>query len=153
MAALSKSIPHSCYEIGHTWHPHCGRAFLHITQGALGESLRIYGTLYLRWQSIAVFCSPALEQKELFLELCRRGTSAPDSRQRVTTGGVETERHREGQGGGKKRRKSKRREETEFEMLSDLWSAEGGRKESKQIVQCEESSGMYREKGRDTADA
>ncbi|XP_060090950.1 transmembrane protein 135 isoform X1 [Heteronotia binoei] len=47
MAALSKSIPHSCYEIGHTWHPHCGRAFLHITQGALGESLRIYGTLYL----------------------------------------------------------------------------------------------------------
>ncbi|XP_054830230.1 transmembrane protein 135 isoform X3 [Eublepharis macularius] len=47
MAALSKSIPHTCYEIGHTWHPHCGRAFLHITQGALGESLRIYGTLYL----------------------------------------------------------------------------------------------------------
>nr|XP_020665091.1 transmembrane protein 135 [Pogona vitticeps] len=35
------------YLIGHTWHPHCGRAFLHITQGALAESLRIYGTLYL----------------------------------------------------------------------------------------------------------
>ncbi|XP_033001985.1 transmembrane protein 135 [Lacerta agilis] len=47
MAALSKSIPHSCYEIGHTWHPHCGRAFADITQGALLESLRIYGTLYL----------------------------------------------------------------------------------------------------------
>ncbi|XP_007434103.2 transmembrane protein 135 isoform X1 [Python bivittatus] len=47
MAALSKSIPHNCYEIGHTWHPHCGRAFMHVTQGALGESLRIYGTLYL----------------------------------------------------------------------------------------------------------
>ncbi|XP_026536265.1 transmembrane protein 135 [Notechis scutatus] len=47
MAALSKSIPHNCYEIGHTWHPHCGRAFVHITQGAFGESLRIYGTLYL----------------------------------------------------------------------------------------------------------
>uniref|UniRef100_A0A8D0BRI6 Transmembrane protein 135 n=1 Tax=Salvator merianae TaxID=96440 RepID=A0A8D0BRI6_SALMN len=47
MAALSKSIPHSCYEIGHTWHPHCGRAFVHITQGALAESFRIYGTLYL----------------------------------------------------------------------------------------------------------
>ncbi|KAM6446435.1 transmembrane protein 135 isoform 3-T3 [Liasis olivaceus] len=47
MAALSKSIPHNCYEIGHTWHPHCGRAFVHVTQGALGESLRIYGTLYL----------------------------------------------------------------------------------------------------------
>uniref|UniRef100_A0A8D0H4F5 Transmembrane protein 135 n=1 Tax=Sphenodon punctatus TaxID=8508 RepID=A0A8D0H4F5_SPHPU len=47
MAALSKSIPHGCYEIGHTWHPHCGRAFMHITRGALAESLRIYGTLYL----------------------------------------------------------------------------------------------------------
>ncbi|ETE66190.1 Transmembrane protein, partial [Ophiophagus hannah] len=47
MAALSKSIPHNCYEIGHTWHPHCGRAFVHITQGAFEESLRIYGTLYL----------------------------------------------------------------------------------------------------------
>nr|XP_028581854.1 transmembrane protein 135 isoform X2 [Podarcis muralis] len=47
MAALSKSIPHSCYEIGHTWHPRCGRAFADITQGALLESLRIYGTLYL----------------------------------------------------------------------------------------------------------
>ncbi|XP_030414833.1 transmembrane protein 135 isoform X1 [Gopherus evgoodei] len=47
MAALSKSIPHNCYEIGHTWHPHCGQAFLHITHGALAESLRIYGTLYL----------------------------------------------------------------------------------------------------------
>ncbi|XP_064890675.1 transmembrane protein 135 isoform X2 [Columba livia] len=47
MAALSKSIPHNCYEIGHTWHPRCSAAFLHITQGALAESLRIYSTLYL----------------------------------------------------------------------------------------------------------
>ncbi|KAK2516243.1 hypothetical protein Q9233_013839 [Columba guinea] len=47
MAALSKSIPHSCYEIGHTWHPRCSAAILHITQGALAESLRIYSTLYL----------------------------------------------------------------------------------------------------------
>ncbi|XP_075347262.1 transmembrane protein 135 isoform X1 [Mycteria americana] len=47
MAALSKSIPHNCYEIGHTWHPRCSWAVLHITQGALAESLRIYGTLYL----------------------------------------------------------------------------------------------------------
>ncbi|XP_061484875.1 transmembrane protein 135 isoform X3 [Rhineura floridana] len=47
MAALSKSIPHNCYEIGHTWHPHCGRAFVDVTQGAMSESLRIYGTLYL----------------------------------------------------------------------------------------------------------
>ncbi|XP_019380326.1 PREDICTED: transmembrane protein 135 isoform X3 [Gavialis gangeticus] len=47
MAALSKSIPHGCYELGHTWEPRCTRAFLHITHGALAESLRIYGTLYL----------------------------------------------------------------------------------------------------------
>uniref|UniRef100_A0A8C7EAJ9 Transmembrane protein 135 n=1 Tax=Nothoprocta perdicaria TaxID=30464 RepID=A0A8C7EAJ9_NOTPE len=47
MAALSKSIPHSCYEIGHTWHPRCSWAVLHVTHGALTESLRIYGTLYL----------------------------------------------------------------------------------------------------------
>ncbi|KFW84624.1 Transmembrane protein 135 [Manacus vitellinus] len=47
MAALSKSIPHSCYEIGHTWHPRCSWAVLHVTQSALAESLRIYGTLYL----------------------------------------------------------------------------------------------------------
>ncbi|XP_024898703.1 transmembrane protein 135 isoform X2 [Pteropus alecto] len=47
MAALSKSIPHNCYEIGHTWHPSCGVSFLHITGVALEESLKIYVPLYL----------------------------------------------------------------------------------------------------------
>lgn len=47
MAALSKAIPHNCYEIGHTWHPSCGVSFLQITQGALEESLKIYAPLYL----------------------------------------------------------------------------------------------------------
>uniref|UniRef100_A0A8D0ZJD6 Transmembrane protein 135 n=1 Tax=Sus scrofa TaxID=9823 RepID=A0A8D0ZJD6_PIG len=47
MAALSKSIPHNCYEIGHTWHPSCRVAFVQITRGALEESLRIYAPLYL----------------------------------------------------------------------------------------------------------
>ncbi|KAL2806916.1 transmembrane protein 135 isoform 2 [Daubentonia madagascariensis] len=47
MAALSKSIPHNCYEIGHTWHPSCRVSFLQITGGALEESLRIYAPLYL----------------------------------------------------------------------------------------------------------
>ncbi|XP_031316368.1 transmembrane protein 135 isoform X2 [Camelus dromedarius] len=47
MAALSKSIPHNCYEIGHTWHPSCRVAFVHITRGALEESLKIYAPLYL----------------------------------------------------------------------------------------------------------
>uniref|UniRef100_F1N3X4 Transmembrane protein 135 n=1 Tax=Bos taurus TaxID=9913 RepID=F1N3X4_BOVIN len=47
MAALSKSIPHNCYEIGHTWQPSCWLSFLHITRGALEESLKIYAPLYL----------------------------------------------------------------------------------------------------------
>lgn len=47
MAALSKSIPHNCYEVGHTWHPSCGVSFLQITGGALEESLKIYAPLYL----------------------------------------------------------------------------------------------------------
>ncbi|XP_060223478.1 transmembrane protein 135 isoform X1 [Meriones unguiculatus] len=47
MAALSKSIPHSCYEIGHTWHPSCRVSFVQITWGALEESLKIYAPLYL----------------------------------------------------------------------------------------------------------
>lgn len=47
MAAFSKSIPHSCYEIGHTWNPSCTVAYLQITQGALEESLKIYAPLYL----------------------------------------------------------------------------------------------------------
>ncbi|XP_044524149.1 transmembrane protein 135 isoform X2 [Gracilinanus agilis] len=47
MAAFSKSIPHNCYEIGHTWHPSCGVSFLQITRGALEESLKIYAPLYL----------------------------------------------------------------------------------------------------------
>ncbi|XP_008570743.1 PREDICTED: transmembrane protein 135 isoform X2 [Galeopterus variegatus] len=47
MAALSKSISHNCYEIGHTWHPSCRVSFLQITGGALEESLKIYAPLYL----------------------------------------------------------------------------------------------------------
>nr|XP_033804383.1 transmembrane protein 135 isoform X2 [Geotrypetes seraphini] len=47
MAAFSKSIPHSCYEIGHTWQPSCTVASLNILQGALEEAFKIYGTLYL----------------------------------------------------------------------------------------------------------
>nr|XP_006007168.1 PREDICTED: transmembrane protein 135 isoform X2 [Latimeria chalumnae] len=47
MAAFSKSIPHSCYEIGHTWNPFCTLSTLQVTQGALEESLKIYAPLYL----------------------------------------------------------------------------------------------------------
>ncbi|XP_048216889.1 transmembrane protein 135 isoform X2 [Perognathus longimembris pacificus] len=47
MAALSKSIPHNCYEIGHTWHPSCRVSLVQITWAALEESLKIYAPLYL----------------------------------------------------------------------------------------------------------
>ncbi|KAM5180261.1 transmembrane protein 135 [Mantella aurantiaca] len=47
MAAFSKSIPHSCYEIGHTWNPSCLTSYLQITQGAMEESFKIYAPLYL----------------------------------------------------------------------------------------------------------
>ncbi|XP_052366126.1 transmembrane protein 135 [Oncorhynchus keta] len=46
MAALSK-IPHSCYEIGHTWNPSCVMSTLEITAGALEVSFKIYAPLYL----------------------------------------------------------------------------------------------------------
>ncbi|XP_035241099.1 transmembrane protein 135-like isoform X2 [Anguilla anguilla] len=47
MAALSKSIPHSCYEIGHTWSPSCTLSSLQVTAGALEVSFKIYAPLYL----------------------------------------------------------------------------------------------------------
>ncbi|XP_039600106.1 transmembrane protein 135 isoform X2 [Polypterus senegalus] len=47
MAAFSKSIPHNCYEIGHTWSPSCTLSSLQITAGALEASLKIYAPLYL----------------------------------------------------------------------------------------------------------
>ncbi|XP_036450779.1 transmembrane protein 135 [Colossoma macropomum] len=47
MAALSKSIPHTCYEIGHTWCPSCTVSVLQVTAGALEVSFKIYAPLYL----------------------------------------------------------------------------------------------------------
>ncbi|KAG8007961.1 hypothetical protein GBF38_003682 [Nibea albiflora] len=41
MAALSK-IPHSCYEIGHTWSPSCVQSAVDVTRGALEVSFKIY---------------------------------------------------------------------------------------------------------------
>ncbi|XP_051255736.1 transmembrane protein 135 [Dicentrarchus labrax] len=46
MAALSK-IPHSCYELGHTWNPSCLHSALDVTRGALEVSFKIYVPLYL----------------------------------------------------------------------------------------------------------
>ncbi|XP_048851249.1 transmembrane protein 135 isoform X2 [Brienomyrus brachyistius] len=47
MAAFSKSIPHTCYEIGHTWNASCTVSSLQVTAGALEVSLKIYAPLYL----------------------------------------------------------------------------------------------------------
>ncbi|XP_030648455.1 transmembrane protein 135 [Chanos chanos] len=47
MAALSKCIPHNCYEIGHTWSPSCTISTLQVTAGALEVSFKIYAPLYL----------------------------------------------------------------------------------------------------------
>ncbi|KAJ8280431.1 hypothetical protein GJAV_G00054480 [Gymnothorax javanicus] len=47
MAALSKSIPHNCYEIGHTWSPSCTLSTLQVTAGALEVSFKIYAPLYI----------------------------------------------------------------------------------------------------------
>ncbi|RXM28915.1 Transmembrane protein 135 [Acipenser ruthenus] len=47
MAAFSKSIPHNCYEIGHTWTPSCTLSTLQVTAGALEVSFKIYAPLYL----------------------------------------------------------------------------------------------------------
>ncbi|KAM6911345.1 transmembrane protein 135 isoform 2-T3 [Lycodopsis pacificus] len=46
MAALSK-IPHSCYEIGHTWDPSCVQSAVDVARGALEVSFKIYAPLYL----------------------------------------------------------------------------------------------------------
>ncbi|XP_078122206.1 transmembrane protein 135 [Sander vitreus] len=46
MAALSK-IPHSCYEIGHTWNPSCVQSAVDVAKGALEVSFKIYAPLYL----------------------------------------------------------------------------------------------------------
>ncbi|XP_069002472.1 transmembrane protein 135 [Embiotoca jacksoni] len=46
MAALSK-LPHSCYEIGHTWTPSCVQSAADVTRSALEASFKIYVPLYL----------------------------------------------------------------------------------------------------------
>ncbi|KAG0417458.1 hypothetical protein HPB47_005610 [Ixodes persulcatus] len=45
---LSMSLPYNCYEIGHTWTPHCSEAWLDLWFITFVRSLRLYGLLYLR---------------------------------------------------------------------------------------------------------
>ncbi|TMS13865.1 Transmembrane protein 135 [Larimichthys crocea] len=51
MAALSK-IPHSCYEVGHTWSPSCVQSAVDVTRGALEVSFKIYAPLYLATETL-----------------------------------------------------------------------------------------------------
>ncbi|XP_074662662.1 transmembrane protein 135-like [Tubulanus polymorphus] len=46
MAAFSK-LEYSCYELGHTWTPHCSHASIGILMIAFKEAFKIYAPLYL----------------------------------------------------------------------------------------------------------
>lgn len=54
MAFLSKyaqlldyHLPYNCYEIGHTWTPHCAEASVYVGLNAFKEALKIYLPLYV----------------------------------------------------------------------------------------------------------
>ncbi|EEC18823.1 hypothetical protein IscW_ISCW014476 [Ixodes scapularis] len=53
MALLSKyaqlleyHLPYNCYEIGHTWTPHCSEASVYVGLNAFKESMKMYLPLY-----------------------------------------------------------------------------------------------------------
>lgn len=46
MAAYSKLLSHSCYELGHTWQPSCVKTALALALITYRESFKIYAPLY-----------------------------------------------------------------------------------------------------------
>lgn len=50
---LTASLPYNCYEIGHTWTPHCSQAWLDLWFTTFVRALRLYGLLYLVGQIIS----------------------------------------------------------------------------------------------------
>ncbi|KAH9383327.1 hypothetical protein HPB48_024447 [Haemaphysalis longicornis] len=50
---LGASMPYNCYEIGHTWTPHCSQAWLDVWYNTFTRALRLYGLLYLVGQLVA----------------------------------------------------------------------------------------------------
>lgn len=46
-------MPYNCYEIGHTWTPHCSQAWLDVWYNTFTRALRLYGLLYLVGQLVA----------------------------------------------------------------------------------------------------
>lgn len=47
MVAFSKTSPFSCYEVGHTWNPHCHSAAAGVGITCFEEGLKIYSSVYL----------------------------------------------------------------------------------------------------------
>ncbi|XP_068210009.1 transmembrane protein 135-like isoform X2 [Palaemon carinicauda] len=47
MTVLSKTLPFSCYELGHCWEPVCSKASFEICIISFIESCKIYGVVYL----------------------------------------------------------------------------------------------------------
>ena len=52
MVALSKPLPFSCYEIGHTWNPFCTSAAAGVGLSCFEEALKIYSSVYLVKQKL-----------------------------------------------------------------------------------------------------
>ncbi|CAN7988896.1 unnamed protein product [Ixodes hexagonus] len=50
---LTASLPYNCYEIGHTWTPHCSQAWLDLWFTTFVRSLRLYGLLYFAGQIVS----------------------------------------------------------------------------------------------------
>ena len=62
MTVLSKTLPYSCYELGHCWDPVCSKACFEIMIVSFIESCKIYGIVYLvSFNSECVFCFMVLE--------------------------------------------------------------------------------------------
>lgn len=47
MTVLSKTVPYTCYEVGHCWEPACSKAAFEICIISFIESCKIYGVVYL----------------------------------------------------------------------------------------------------------
>lgn len=49
---LCASVPYNCYEIGHTWTPHCGKACFDVWYNTFTRAVKLYGVLYLVGQLV-----------------------------------------------------------------------------------------------------
>ncbi|KAH7937090.1 hypothetical protein HPB49_007847 [Dermacentor silvarum] len=50
---LCASVPYNCYEIGHTWTPHCSQAWFDVWYNTFTRAVKLYGVLYLVGQLVA----------------------------------------------------------------------------------------------------